>query len=130
MAELFGSPLSWMLTERPGRVGDDLIRWPDDLGPNWMIDTDAIKARFARLAPYLDERARRLFAANEALTAGWGGITAVSQATGVARSTIGRGLVELRSDNGQLPGRIRQSRASGAGGKPWAKSAISARPTS
>src|SRR5664279_4711276 len=96
MAELFGSPVSWMLTERPGRVGDDLIRWPDDLGPIWMIDTDAIKARFARLAPYLDERARRLFAANEALTAGWGGVTAVSQATGVARSTIGRGLVELR----------------------------------
>ena len=114
MAELFGSPLSWMLTERPGRVGDDLIRWPDDLGPIWMIDTDAIKARFARLAPYLDERARRLFAANEALTADWGGVTAVSQATGVARSTIGRGLVELRSDNAQLPGRIRRP---GGGGK-------------
>jgi hypothetical protein len=79
-----------------------------------MIDTDAIKARFARVAPYLDERARRLFAANEALTAGWGGVTAVSQATGVARSTIGRGLVELRSDNAQLPGRIRRP---GGGGK-------------
>jgi len=114
MAELFGSPLSWVFTERPGRVGDDLIRWPDDLGPIWMIDADAIKARFARLAPYLDERARRLFAANEALTAGWGGVTAVSQATGVARSTIGRGLVELRSDNAQLPGRIRRP---GGGGK-------------
>jgi Rhodopirellula transposase DDE domain len=73
-----------------------------------MIDTDAIKARFERLAPYLDERARRLFAANEALTAGWGGVTAVSQATGVARSTIGRGLAELRSDNAQLTGRIRR----------------------
>lgn len=73
-----------------------------------MIDTDAIKARFERLAPYLDERARRLFAANEALTAGWGGITAVSQATGVARSTIGRGLVELRSANVQPTGRIRR----------------------
>ncbi len=114
MAELFGSPLSWVFTERPGRVGDDLIRWRDDLGPIWMIDADAIKARFARLAPYLDERARRLFAANEALTAGWGGVTAVSQATGVARSTIGRGLVELRSDNAQLPGRIRRP---GGGGK-------------
>jgi hypothetical protein len=79
-----------------------------------MIDTDAIKARFARLAPYLDERARRLFAANEALTAGWGGVTAVSQATGVARSTIGRGLVELRSDNAHLTGRIRRP---GGGGK-------------
>jgi hypothetical protein len=73
-----------------------------------MIDTDAIKARFERLAPHLDERARRLFAANEALTAGWGGITAVSEATGVARSTIGRGLVELRSENAQPTGRIRR----------------------
>lgn len=73
-----------------------------------MIDADAIKARFARLSPYLDERARRLFAANEALTAGWGGITAVSQATGIARSTIGRGLVELRSAAAPLMGRIRR----------------------
>jgi len=80
-----------------------------------MIDTDAIKARFKRLVPYLDERARRLFAANEALTAGWGGITAVSQATGVARSTIGRGLAELRSGNAEPTRRIRRP---GGGRKP------------
>ena len=73
-----------------------------------MIDIAAIKARFDRLAPYLDERARRLFVANEALSAGWGGITAVSEATGVARSTIGRGLAELGSDNVQLAGRVRR----------------------
>ncbi|HEX9441098.1 MAG TPA: ISAzo13 family transposase [Roseiflexaceae bacterium] len=73
-----------------------------------MIDIAAIKARFERLAPYLDERARRLFVANEALSAGWGGITAVSEATGVARSTIGRGLAELRSDTVQLAGRVRR----------------------
>src|SRR6266481_255553 len=103
-----------MLAKRPGRVGDDLIRWPDNHGSLWMIDADAIRARFARLAPYLDERARRLFVANEALTAGWGGVTAVSQATGVARSTIGRGLVELRSGNAPLTGRVRRP---GGGGK-------------
>ena len=80
-----------------------------------MIDTDAIKARFERLAPYLDERARRLFAANEALTAGWGGVTAVSQATGVARSTIGRGLAELQSESVPLSPRIRRP---GGGSKP------------
>jgi Rhodopirellula transposase DDE domain len=73
-----------------------------------MIDIAAVKARFGRLAPYLDERARRLFVANEALSAGWGGITAVSEATGVARSTIGRGLAELGSDNVQLAGRVRR----------------------
>lgn len=53
-----------------------------------MIDADAIKARFERLSPFLDERARRLFAANEAMAAGWGGVTVVSAATGVARSTV------------------------------------------
>jgi hypothetical protein len=115
MAGLFCCTLLWIDTQRPGRVCDDLILWPDILGPIWMIDTSAIKARFARLAPYLDERARRLFAANEALSAGWGGVKAVSQATGIARSTIGRGLLELRSDHAQLPGRIRRP---GGGGKP------------
>ena len=62
-----------------------------------MIDVSAIKARFDALSPFLDERARRLFAAAEARAAGRGGIIAVSAATGVARSTIGRGLAELRS---------------------------------
>jgi transposase len=44
----------------------------------------------------LDERGRRRFAAAEALAAGLGGILVVSRITGVARSTIGRGLKELR----------------------------------
>lgn len=73
-----------------------------------MIDIAAVQARFDRLAPYLDERARRLFVANEALSAGWGGITAVSEATGVARSTIGRGLAELGSGTVQPAGRVRR----------------------
>jgi hypothetical protein len=80
-----------------------------------MIDIGAIKTRFETLAPYLDERARRLFAATEARAAGRGGIAAVSEATGVARSTIGRGLAELRSENAQLTRRIRRP---GGGRKP------------
>jgi hypothetical protein len=51
-----------------------------------MIDIVAIKARFETLAPYLDERARRLLAATEARAAGRGGVAAVSAATGVARA--------------------------------------------
>ena len=62
-----------------------------------MIDTAAIKARFEALAPFLDERARRLFAAGEARAAGHGGVVAVSRATGIARSTIDRGLADLRA---------------------------------
>jgi transposase len=80
-----------------------------------MIDTLAIKARFEALAPHLNERARRLFAASEAHAAGRGGIAAVAEATGVARSTIGRGLAELRSEEGPSSRRIRRP---GGGRKP------------
>jgi hypothetical protein len=80
-----------------------------------VIDTEAIRVRFEALAPHLNERARRLFAANEAHAAGRGGITAVAAVTGVARSTIGRGLAELRSDDGASSRRIRRA---GGGRKP------------
>lgn len=80
-----------------------------------MIDIAAIKARFEKLSPYLDERGRRLFAATEAQAAGWGGVSAVCAATGVARSTIGRGLAELRSADACSTGRIRRP---GGGRKP------------
>jgi len=80
-----------------------------------VIDGIAIKARFEALSPRLNERARRLFVASEARAAGRGGVTAVSNATGVARSTINRGLVELRSAEPQPVSRIRRP---GGGRKP------------
>src|ERR1700690_1406802 len=79
-----------------------------------MIDMSAIKARFVALAPVLDERERRLFAASEARAAGHGGGVAVSRATGIARSTIDRGLADLRSGVMFGPRVPRQ----GGGGKP------------
>ncbi len=60
-----------------------------------MIDVTAIHQHYQALSLHLDERARRVFAATEARTAGHGGIAAVSRATGMAASTIGRGLIEL-----------------------------------
>jgi hypothetical protein len=80
-----------------------------------MIDIAAIKARFEALAPVLNERGRRLFAASEAHAAGRGGVVAVSRATGIARSTIGRGLADLGSDAVMLSPRVRRA---GGGGKP------------
>jgi transposase len=74
-----------------------------------VIDGAAIKARVLALAPFLDERGRRLLAAGEAMAAGYGGITAVAQATGVARSTIGRGLAELRHGHDAMPGWARRA---------------------
>jgi hypothetical protein len=73
-----------------------------------MIDTAAIKARFDSLAPFLDEREQRLFAASEARAAGHGGVMAVWRATGIARSTIGRGLADLRAGVEQLGKRVRR----------------------
>ena len=74
-----------------------------------MVDEAAIRLRFEALEPLLDERGRRRFAAVEALAAGRGGILAVSRVTGVARSTIGRGLVELRGGAVLDPDRTRRA---------------------
>jgi hypothetical protein len=81
-----------------------------------MIDESAIRLRFEALKPVLDERGRRRFAAAEARAAGFGGIQAVAQITGIARSTIGRGLAELCGATDVPPaGRVRRP---GAGRKP------------
>ena len=73
-----------------------------------MIDVTAIRQRYLALCLHLDERARRVFAATEARTAGYGGIAAVSRATGIAASTIGRGLAELSDTEPLAPERVRR----------------------
>jgi hypothetical protein len=81
-----------------------------------VIDEAAIRQRFEALEPLLDERGRRRFAAAEARSAGRGGVTAVAKITGVARSTIGRALKELR---GEAPPQPRDRvRRPGGGRKP------------
>ena len=74
-----------------------------------------VRVRFERMRPFLDERGRRLFAANEAMSLGRGGIEMVSVATGIARSTISRGMAELRGGRDEIDGAIRRP---GAGRKP------------
>ena len=74
-----------------------------------MINTSSIRGRFASLSRHLDERGRRLFAAPEALAAGYGGIAAVERAAGIAASTIGRGLKELAGETAAAPGRVRRA---------------------
>ena len=78
-----------------------------------VIDVEPIRERFSTVAPFLDERGRRLVAAAEAFAAGYGGIAAVAMATGMAPSTIGRGLKELAQDEPSQ--RVRRP---GAGRKP------------
>src|SRR3954463_14128534 len=60
-----------------------------------MTDEETIRRQYEMLRPALDERARRLFAASHVQVLGRGGIAAVARATGIAPSTIGRGLKEL-----------------------------------
>ena len=62
-----------------------------------MRDTtvQSIQAKYNSLRPVLDERARRLWAAAEARAIGRGGISQVSEATGLSRMTIRAGLRQL-----------------------------------
>jgi transposase len=79
-----------------------------------VIDVDALRTRCQGIVGFLDERRRRLFAANEALALGRGGVTAVSEASGIARSTIYRGIAELQAGGDGLGERLRRP---GAGRK-------------
>jgi len=49
---------------------------------------ECIQQKYLALSPVLDERLRRQWVAAEASALGWGGVTAVSLATGLARDTI------------------------------------------
>ena len=77
-----------------------------------MEDAQGIRCRYEALYPHLDEKGRRLFAAAEARTVGWGGIKLVSEITGIARSTIRRGLDELEG-KAEPPGAGRVRRRGG-----------------
>lgn len=58
-------------------------------------NVDAIRSRYEALTPVMDERMRRLWAAAEAKSIGWGGLNAVREATGISYATIKAGLHEL-----------------------------------
>ncbi len=73
-----------------------------------MKEEEAIKRRFERVARELNERTRRLVAASEAMAMGWGGISAVSRATGLSRKAISHGIKELEEGGGASEGRIRR----------------------
>ena len=49
-----------------------------------------IRAKYKRLMAAMDERMRRLWAGSEAISYGWGGVTLVSEATGLSYVRKGR----------------------------------------
>jgi hypothetical protein len=59
------------------------------------VQLTEIQRRFRALTPFLDERMRRLVAAAESETIGYGGVSAVARATGVSRRAITEGIKEL-----------------------------------
>ena len=63
-----------------------------------MKNEEKIQEKFKRINPHLNEQSRRLWCANEALSIGWGGIKAVSIATGIARNTIVSGIKEIKGE--------------------------------
>jgi len=73
-----------------------------------MIDEGGIQYRWNTVGSELDERGRRLFAAAEVRTAGWGGLSVVARITGLARSTINRGEDDLDAEP-LAKGKIRRS---------------------
>src|ERR1700745_1348759 len=80
-----------------------------------MPDAGGLARKFDVLAGVLDERTRRMVAAAEALAIGFGGVTAVAQASGLSRGTVTRGIAELQA--GPKPTRGRRIRRKGAGRK-------------
>ena len=76
-----------------------------------MVTEPEIKARFEMLAPFLDERTRRLAAAAAAASLGRGGVSRVARATRVSRRAITSGLAQS-----QAPGASGNDRVRRAGG--------------
>ena len=80
---------------------------------------DEIRERYEMVKDTLTERARRLFAASEAVAAGHGGIAAASRATGLTPGVVSRGVRELealeRGESPEVP--LTRSRRAGGGRK-------------
>jgi transposase len=79
-----------------------------------MHDDRALEQKFASILPCLDERQRRLLAAAEARSLGYGGIRRVSRASGLSHATIQKALKELDTP----PDPKRRVRSPGGGRKP------------
>ncbi len=79
------------------------------------MPVSALAQKFEALAHVLDERTRRLVAAAEAQSLGFGGVTRVAQASGLSRGTVIRGIAELKT--APRPAGEQRVRRKGAGRK-------------
>jgi hypothetical protein len=70
-------------------------------------DEKLLRRKFSDMWPLLDERSRRLVAASEALSLGYGGVSQIRRACGLSRKAIAKGKREIAEGN-PMPGRIRR----------------------
>jgi hypothetical protein len=77
-------------------------------------DVISLRRKFSGVWSLLDERSRRLMAASEALSLGYGGVARIQRACGLSRKAIAKGIGEI-AEGSPRPGRIRRA---GAGRKP------------
>jgi hypothetical protein len=77
-----------------------------------------LRRKYRVVAPELDERRRRQWAAAEARAIGYGGVSVVARATGLARSTIHAGLRDVRASRRQRVRAAERIRRAGGGRPP------------
>lgn len=73
------------------------------------MEIKELKNRYERIVHHLDERSKRLWCANEAIGIGWGGVSFVSKATGVSRTTISAGIKEITDKKQKSENRVRRA---------------------
>jgi len=77
-----------------------------------------LRRKYRMVAPELDERRRRQWAAAEARELGHGGVSLVARATGLARSTIYAGLRDVQASRHQRRPVAERIRRTGGGRRP------------
>jgi len=75
-----------------------------------------VRERYERLQPHLGERGTRLWAANEALSFGPGGVRAVAEALAISAKTIVQGQRELQAPPSHPSGDVMGGRQRRPGG--------------
>ena len=84
----------------------------------YMKTEAQIRRQYEQIRGTLHERARREWAGSEAMALGYGGIAKVHRATGMAPSTVGKGVRELRARESEaVLSPVQRVRRSGGGRK-------------
>ena len=82
-----------------------------------VLPVEHMREKFQNIKLLLNEKSLRTWCAVEAKAIGWGGVSLVSQATGVARSTIQRGLKDIETTKNTPAQDTKRVRKPGGGRK-------------